>query len=141
MLAAYSIASETATINHHPHIPAAVAAAHLQHQHQQLQHHLNKQQVQSHHHQALLAANPITGNPSAALAVIAAAKNVNSQPQQVKTYGKNVNYVEFSISSSLITENFSEKKNKMIYRKFCFVCKIIDCCKNELVRIFELHFP
>lgn len=81
MLAAYSIASETATINHHhPHIPAAVAAAHLQHQ--QLQHHLNKQQVQS-HHQALLAANPITGNPSAALAAIAAAKNVNSQPQQV----------------------------------------------------------
>lgn len=81
MLAAYSIASETATINHHhPHLPAAVAAAHLQHQ--QLQHHLNKQQVQS-HHQALLAANSITGNPSAALAVIAAAKNVNSQPQQV----------------------------------------------------------
>jgi len=37
--------------------------------------------VQS-HHQALLAANPITGNPSAALAVIAAAKNVNNQPQQ-----------------------------------------------------------
>lgn len=85
LLAAYSIASETATINHHhPHLPAAVAAAHLQHQ--QLQHHLNKQQVQS-HHQALLAAaaaaNPITGNPSAALAVIAAAKSVNSQPQQV----------------------------------------------------------
>lgn len=84
MLAAYSIASETATINqinhHQPHLPAALAAAHLQHQ--QLQHHLNKQQVQS-HHQALLAANPITGNPSAALAVIAAAKTVNSQTQQV----------------------------------------------------------
>ena len=85
MLAAYSIASETATINHHhPHLPAAVAA-HLQHQ--QLQHHLNKQQQQQQqvqsHHQALLAANPIAANPSAALAVIAAAKNVNSQPQQV----------------------------------------------------------
>lgn len=82
MLAAYSIASETATINHHhPHIPAAVAAAHLQHQ--QLQHHLNKQQQVQSHHQALLAGNQITGNPSAALAVIAAAKNVNNQPQQV----------------------------------------------------------
>lgn len=56
MLAAYSIASETATINHHPHLPTAVA--HLQNH--QLQHHLNKQQVQS-HHQALLAANSITG--------------------------------------------------------------------------------
>lgn len=88
-LAAYSIASETATINHHvSHLPAAVAAAHLQHQHQQFQHHLNKQQqqhqqqqVQS-HHRALLAANQLAGNQSAALAAIAAAKNVNQQQQQ-----------------------------------------------------------
>lgn len=86
-MAAYSIASETATINHHvSHLPAAVAAAHLQHQ--QLQHHLNKQQQVQSHHQALLAANPIAANPSAALAVIAAAKNVNSQPQQVIGYGQ-----------------------------------------------------
>jgi len=76
LLAAYSIATETASINHHPHLPAAVAAAHLQHQ--QLQHHLNKQQQQ--HHQALLG-NPITGTQSQALAVIAAAKN-QQQPQQ-----------------------------------------------------------
>lgn len=60
MLAAYSIASETAAINHHPHLPAAVA--HLQHQH--LQHQFNKQQVQS-HHQALLAANQLTGMENA----------------------------------------------------------------------------
>lgn len=96
MLAAYSIASETATINHHhPHLPAAVAAAHLQHQ--QLQHHLNKQQqqVQS-HHQALLAANQISGNPSAALAVIAAAKTVNSQPQQVNVRLNRARSIHFS---------------------------------------------